>query len=348
MKKKKEVTIYDIAKKLRLSPATVSRALNNHPGISSQTKKRIEQIADELGYRSNTFASNLRRQHSQTIGVIVPKLNSYFMSMVISGMEKVANEAGYNLLISQSLETVDKEVANTQVMFNSRVDGLLVSLAYDIRSLSHFDVFTKRGIPLIFFDRVADDYKATSVIINNFRAGYGVVSHLIEQGCSRIAHITGSLLRNVYLDRFNGYKTALSDHGLDFDKTLLLETDLSENAGVDCAEKFLSMNPRPDGIFVANDTCAVSCILRLKEAGICIPNDIAVAGFNNDPISKVVEPSLTTVNYPGREMGEIAVTNMIDHLNGSSNIHTTNTIILRSELIVRQSTKKMNIPQTHE
>ncbi|HKI44588.1 MAG TPA: LacI family DNA-binding transcriptional regulator [Balneolales bacterium] len=344
MEKRKDVTIYDIAKKLQLSPATISRALNDHPGISERTKKRILDTANELGYRSNTFASNLRRQHSNTLGVIVPRLNSYFMSMAISGMEKVANQFGYNLLISQSLETMAKEIKNAQTMYDSRVDGLLVSLAYDTRDLSHFDAFTKRGIPLIFFDRVADQQKVTSVVINNYRSGYEVTSHLVSQGCRHIAHITGNVLRNVYADRLKGYKQALSDNGLPFCKEYLMETDLSEQAGIESAKKLLKMDAQPDGIFVANDTCAISCIRYLQQAAVNIPADIAVAGFNNNPISRVIEPALTTVNYPAREMGEVTVTNLINHLNGSSNIHATNTIILRSDLIVRDSTlRKMKI-----
>lgn len=344
MEKRKDVTIYDIAKKLHLSPATVSRALNNHPGISDRTKKKILETADALGYRSNTFASNLRRQHSNTLGVIVPRLNSYFMSMAISGMEKVANQFGYNLLISQSLETVTKEIKNTQTMFDSRVDGLLVSLTYDTQDISHFDVFTKRGIPLIFFDRVADQHNVTSIVINNRRAGYEVTNHMIDQGCRRIVHITGSLLRNVYSDRLKGYKQALSDNGISFCDEYVMETDLSERAGIESAKKLLKMDVRPDGIFVANDSCAISCIQWLRNEGIRIPDEIAVAGFNNDPISRVIEPALTTVNYPAREMGEVAVTNLINHLKGSSNIHATNTIILRSDLIVRDSTLRTRKP----
>ena len=347
MEKRKDVTIYDIAKQLHLSPATISRALNDHPGISDRTKKRILDTANELGYRSNTFASNLRRQHTNTLGVIVPRLNSYFMSMAISGMEKVANQFGYNLLISQSLETMAKEIKNAQTMYDSRVDGLLVSLAYDTQDLSHFDVFTKRGIPLIFFDRVAEQQEVTSVIINNYRSGFEVTSHLISQGCRQIAHITGNVLRNVYADRLKGYKQALSDNGLSFCKEYLMETDLSEEAGIESAKKLLKMKVKPDGIFVANDTCAISCIQYLQKKGVDIPADIAVAGFNNNPISRVIEPAMTTVNYPAREMGEVAVTNLINHLNGSSNIHATNTIILRSDLIVRNSTlRKMKIDVT--
>src|SRR5215203_276026 len=152
MQNDKEVTIYDIAKKLKISPATVSRGLQDHPRISKKTKKRIFELADKIGYRQNHFARNLRNQKTNTIGVIVPRLNSNFMSSVIAGIENVANTQGYNLIISQSSESVQKEGANIKTMFNNRVDGLLVSLAYNTKDLSHFDSFFKKNIPVIFFD----------------------------------------------------------------------------------------------------------------------------------------------------------------------------------------------------
>jgi LacI family transcriptional regulator len=333
----KEITIYDIARELNISPATVSRGLNDHSAVNKETKKKIFNMAKEMGYRSNTFASNLRRQRTNTIGVIVPRLNSNFMSSVISGMEKVANDTGYNLIISQSLETAKKEATNAQTMFNSRVDGLLVSLAYDTDNIDHFKDFLKKGIPLIFFDRVFNHKQCTGIIIDNVKAGLDATNHLIEQGCRKIVHITGSLKRNVYADRLKGYKYALADQDLAFDNDLVLETNLSVEAGVAAAEQILEMKPLPDGVFVANDACAVSCMQTLKQAGIAIPQDIAFVGFNNDPLAKVVEPNLTTVNYPGYEMGEAAAQTLINHLNGTSNINSTNTIILRSELVIRES-----------
>jgi LacI family transcriptional regulator len=333
----KEITIYDIARELNISPATVSRGLNDHAAVNKETKKKIFNMAKEMGYRSNTFASNLRRQRTNTIGVIVPRLNSNFMSSVIAGMEKVANDTGYNLIISQSLETAKKEATNAQTMFNSRVDGLLVSLAYDTDNIDHFKDFLKKGIPLIFFDRVFNHKQCTGIIIDNVKAGLDATNHLIEQGCRKIVHITGSLKRNVYADRLKGYKYALADQDLAFDNDLVLETNLSVEAGVAAAEQILEMKPLPDGVFVANDACAVSCMQTLKQAGIAIPQDIAFVGFNNDPLAKVVEPNLTTVNYPGYEMGEAAAQTLINHLNGTSNINSTNTIILRSELVIRES-----------
>ena len=340
MLREKEITIYDLAKKLNISIATVSRALKDDPVVSKKTKKKIADLAQEMGYRSNNFARNLRNQKTNTIGVIVPRLNSYFMSTVIAGIESIANKEGYNLIISQSSESFDKEMASAKTMFNNRVDGVLVSLAYDTEDLTHFDSFFKRHIPLIFFDRVVEDENSTNILIDNRKAAYEATTHLIKQGCKRIVHITATPKRNVYVDRLQGYKHALSDNNIAFRQDYVIISNLSQEAGAIAAQEILQMSPLPDAVFVANDNCAVGCMLALKHAGIKIPEDIAFVGFNNDPVSKVIEPNLTTINYPGYEMGEVAARNLINHLNGKATIQSTNTIILRSELIIRDSSKK--------
>ena len=336
----KEITIYDIAKLLGISPATVSRALNDHPAINIKTKLTISNKAAELGYRSNTFASNLRRRSTSTLGVIVPRLNSNFMSTVLAGMEAVANDAGYNLLISQSLESSKKEKANAKTMYNSRVDGLLVSVAYDTEGFEHFESFVRKNIPVLFFDRIMEHSSCNNVLIDNILAGYDATSHLIDQGCTRIMHVTGNLKRNVYSGRFQGYKNALSNAGKIFDESLLMVTDLSQEAGIEAATRISEMKNHPDGIFIANDLCAVSCIKGLKERGYSIPDDIAVVGFNNDPVSEVIEPNLTTIFYPGQQMGAIAVKTMINQLKNPLKHEVGKAIILKSELIVRGSSLK--------
>ncbi len=299
-------------------------------------------MAREMGYRSNTFASNLRRQRTNTIGVIVPRLNSNFMSTVLAGMEKVANEAGYNLIITQSLESVTKEIANAHTMFSSRVDGLLVSLAYDTENGQHFEDFIKRGIPVLFFDRVLPHRYCTNIVIDNVKAGYEATVHLLEQGCRHIVHVTGNLKRNVYAGRLQGYRQALLAAGLAYEEEWVMETDLSQEAGIEAVRQLQRLSPAPDGLFVANDFCAVHCMGTLKAAGFRIPADIAVVGFNNDPVSRVIEPNLTTIHYPGQQMGETAARHLINHLNGLTSIDDTNTIILRSELVVRESSRKRN------
>lgn len=344
MRNKKEITIYDIAESLNLSSATVSRGLKDHPAIRKETKKKILEKAKELGYRHNQFASNLRRNRTNTIGVIVPRLNSYLMSSVIAGIEKVVNEAGYNLVISQSLELEKKETANISTMFNSRVDGLLVSLAYDSDDDSRFKMILDKNIPLIFFDRVLEDPLCTSVVIDNYAAAYSLTQHLIQQGCQRIAHITANLKRNVYADRLRGYRQALADGGRAADENLLFVSNLDEASCVKAVEAMLAMNPRPDAIFCSNDSSAVVCIRELKKAGIKIPSEIAVAGFNNEPISTVVEPNLTTVHYPGQEMGEVCAAILIRKLARPGNVELDR-VVLRHHLIIRDSSLKQASPE---
>lgn len=340
MSNEKEITIYDIAKKLNISPATVSRGLKDHPAISKKTKKKIFELADKIGYQSNHFARNLRSQKTATIGVIVPRLNSHFMSSVIAGIENVANDQGYSLLISQSSESAGKEAASAKTMFNSRVDGLMVSLAYDTSDLRHLNNFFKKKTPVIFFDRVMEHEHSTNILIDNRKAAYEATMHLIDQGCKRIAHITALPKQNVYVDRLKGYKQAITESKIKFQEEDVMITNLSQEDGAAAAQKILKMKPMPDGVFVSNDSCAVGCIQALKKEGIRIPEDIAFVGFNNDPVAHVIEPNLTTINYSGYEMGQVAARHLINHLNGTSAIDNTNTIILRSELIIRQSSLK--------
>jgi LacI family transcriptional regulator len=332
----KEVTIYDVAKALNISPSTVSRGLQDHPHVKKETKKNIIAKAEEMGYQQNKFASNLRQKHTNTIGVVVPKLNSYFMATVISGIEKITSQNGYGLIISQSLESWKKEISCVSTLFNSRVDGLLVSLAFDTRNLDHFNLLLKKDIPVVFFDRVGDCKGCISIVIDNYKAGYEATSHLIEQGSTRIVHIGGNLLRNVYSERYRGYKQALSDNNIEFDQELVFISDMNGTTGTDIAKKILKMNPRPDGIFTSNDNSAVMAIIELEKSGIRIPEDMAVVGFNNEPISEVVVPNLSTVDYPAREIGEIAASSLINKIKNSQSANLS-TIIIKHNLICRKS-----------
>lgn len=340
MKQGKEITIYDIAAQLGVSPATVSRALNNRSSISLTTRKKINALAEKLGYRHNTFASSLRLQRTYTIGVIVHELNSYFITSVLAGIESIATQAKYNLIIAHSAETSKLEVANANNLFHKRVDGIIASLSFDTEDLSHFKQFHARNIPVVFFDRVFESGEGTKVIINNFQAGYDATAHLIQQGCTNIAHITSSLKRNVYAERMRGYKQALIDHELRFDENMIIVDGFKEEDAIRSANRILAMKLLPDGIFITNDFCAAVVMQILKDTGIKVPEDIAIVGFNNDSIGKVVSPKLTTINYPGFEMGQLAARNLINHLNGVWDINLTNTIIIKSELIVRESSLK--------
>jgi LacI family transcriptional regulator len=340
LKPEKEITIYDIAKKLNISPTTVSRALNDNKAVSANTRKKVMTLAETLGYRHNLFASSLRLQKTNTIGVILHELNSYFITSVLAGIEKIVTAEKYNLIIVHSAENADLEVANASNLFHKRVDGVIASLSFNTKDLSHFKQFQDKKIPVVFFDRVFENSEGSKIIINNFQAGYDATAHLIEQGCKRIAHITSSLKRNVYGERLRGYKQALSDHKIKFDEKLLIVDGLKEEDAKRSANRVLALKPLPDGIFITNDFCAAIVMQALKDNGVRVPQDVAIVGFNNDIIGKVVSPKLTTIDYPGFEMGKLAARTLIGHLKGLWDMNVTSTMIIKSELIVRESSLK--------
>jgi LacI family transcriptional regulator len=346
MSVKKEVTIYDIAKTLKLSASTVSRGLRDHPAIRRETVRRIKETAQAMGYQHNPFASNLRNNRSNTIGVILPRLDSNFQSAVVAGIEKKVNQKGYNLIISQSRESVAREMINLDTMFNSRVDGILASLACDTCNLEHFDKILRKGIPVVLFDRVKDhpDYQCSRVVIDNVQAGFDATAHLLEQGCRRIMFVGDNPASNVYADRQQGYSQALFSYHSSMDPGLIFITTLDEDSGSRVVERLRKLPQMPDGIFAANDTSAVSIIYELKNAGIRVPEEIAVVGFNDVHISKVIDPPLTTVHYPGEKMGEVAASTLIDILNSTGPV-VNQTIVLGHWLVIRKSSMKKPQPQ---
>ena len=255
-------------------------------------------------------------------------------------LRNITTQAGYDLIITHSSESHVKEAANAKNLFHKRVDGLIASLSFDTKDLEHFRPFEEKGVPVIFFDRVEQTNNNSVVIIDNYKCGYQATEHLIEQGCKKIVHVTSSLKRNVYSERYKGYRDALFDNNIPFDESLLIINDLSENAGIEAAKQILRMKQVPDGAFITNDFVAAVCMRTLKENNIKIPGDIAIVGFNNDAIGKLIEPALTTINYPGKDMGEIVARNLINHLQGIGNIENIHTIIVSSDLIIRKSSLK--------
>lgn len=335
----RETTIHDIARELNVSASTVSRALKDHPAISPKTREVIKAKAHEMGYRSNALASGLRTRKSSTLGVIVPRLNSYFMSTVLAGMEKAAVEAGYHLIIMQSFEMEEKEKENIRLLFNHRVDGLMVSTTSPASDPDYFEPFFKKNIPVIFFDRTPNNQeKYNCVTIDNKRAGYQLTCHLLKNNRKKILHVTGNKKIEVYRQRLEGYKLALHEKNLAFDPTLVWETGLGVDDGKQIAEKILKMPALPDAIFVANDTCAIAIMHHLQAQGIKIPEKIQITGFNNDPFSAFAKPALTTVNYPGEIMGKVTANSLIHLINTKHVEERPFHHILDFELLIREST----------
>ena len=338
--KKKKITIYDIASELKVSPSTVSRALKDHHSISKKTKKAVLKIVKRTGYKPNILAAGLRSNQTNTIGVIISEINRPFISSLISGIEVAANKAGYNVIICQSHDSFKKEVDNAQSLFASRVEGLVVSLAMETVKYDHFRQFMENEIPVVFVDRVPEEIASDKVVIDNYSAGYRATEHLIQQGCRRIAHFGGSQKRNIYRERQKGYIEALRKYNLDIDEELIINTYvISSEEGFKITQQLMSLDNPPDGIFSASDTAAVSAIQYAKHHGIAVPDDLAVIGFNNDPISLIIDPALSTVSHPAVEMGKIAAHQVL-HNKENKEIISARTTSLDTELIIRASSLK--------
>jgi len=337
---KGEVTIYDIAKQLGISASTVSRALSNNASINIRTRQRVAECAEQLGYRTNPFASNLRKGSTNTIGVIVHRLDSLFVSTFLRGAEETAATRGYNLIIVQSFEDINREIENAKTMFEKRVDGLMVAVAKNSNTSAHFKPFIKYEIPLVFFDRINNDTDCASFSIDNYSAACKMAKHLAEQGCRNIMHATIESTNLVYRERERGFTDTLNNLGIT--NSTVYMSNINFESGMELADKLHQEGKMPDGIFFSNDMSATGFISGAQNYGLNIPEDIAVAGFNNDISSRIVKPNLTTINYPANELGTIAVNHIIDHLQGINNLNITNQVVLKSELIVRESTLRVH------
>jgi LacI family transcriptional regulator len=277
---------------------------------------------------------------TNTIGVIVHELDSYFITSALKGIEETVTRWNYKLIVTHSQECREKEVANARLLFDSRVDGVIASLCAEPGNPGHFTAFTNENIPLVFFDRVAEAGDPERIVIDNAGCGYLATEHLIRQGCRRIAIVTPSPETNVYAERYKGYRAALEKYDIPFSGELLLSGVHSKEAGNDAAEQIMRLKPLPDGLFIINDLAAAMCMDSLKKAGIRVPEDIAMVGFNNDPIGRLVTPALTTINYPGYEMGKKAAEQILDHLTGRLPLVRNKTTIIPSGLIIRKSSLK--------
>lgn len=335
-----KATIFDIARKLKISTATVSRALNNHPAISNATKESVTQTAITLNYQPNRLASSLRLGRSQIIGVLIPSAEINFFGSVIHGIEKVANERAYNVLIYQSNEQYEFERKGVQTFLRSQVDGVLASISKETINLEHYGEIKRRGVPLVLFDRVSDALGVSSVVVNDYAGAFEATKHLVEQGCRRIAHIGGQQHVSIFRQRFKGYIDALNMHGIAVDDNLIVHGNVSIKSGYECMLKLLSAAP-PDGVFAVEDFTALGAVQAIKAAGKTLPDDIALIGFANEAFGEYITPSLSTVNQQTARMGEEAARLFFDVLR-HRDVYAANPrkVVLEPELICRQSSRK--------
>ncbi|MFT3753043.1 MAG: LacI family DNA-binding transcriptional regulator [Paludibacter sp.] len=335
--KKPPITIKDIARALNISPSTVSRALKNHPDISQDTKDVVNKFAKDNNYKPNTLALSLRMSKNNTIGVIVPEINNYFFSFVLSGIEEVADEADFNVLLCQSGENYEKEVRNTKALEATRVSGVLASLCKHTTNYDHFQDIIDCDIPLVFFDRICIGINTDRVVVDDYVGAFAAVEYMIQTGCKRIAFYSSPFHLEISKNRKNGYLDALRKYGLKVDESLIRVCDTREEAIIITPE-ILDRPDRPDGFFAINDHCAAGIMYAVKLAKLRIPEDIAIFGFSDGELARACDPMLSTVEQHGYEMGKHAATLLLDKINGVTHGQYTNKIV-KTNLIIRESTK---------
>lgn len=333
----KNKTIIDIAEKLGVSPSTVSRSLNDHPDISNETKKRVKELAKELNYMPNPIARNLKSNRSTTIGVIVPEIKHDFFSSAISGIEEVAYQNGYTIILCQSNESCEREIINTGVLLNHRVAGIIISISQNTNEFSHLKSIQDRNVPLVFFDRTCDEIKAGKVVIDDKKSAFDAVSYLLDKGYKKIAHLAGPANMSISRNRLAGYREALSFAGIEADNNYIIHNGFHEQDGYESMEKLLSQGIKPDAVFAVNDPVAIGAFQKIKEAGLKIPDDVAIMGFSNNKITAIVDPAITTVDQPSFDMGKKAAELLLEAINNKSNIDTNRIIILPTTLVIRGS-----------
>lgn len=336
----KKTTIHDIAKELNITASTVSRALNNNPRISEATKKAVLSMAKDLNYQPNSLAAALRKGKSQLIGIIVPTINRSFFSSVIRGVEEVANTLDYRVIVSQSNEDIDTEIATLNAFLNARVDGVLVSIGKNTNQFEHYHNLIEKGIPLVLFDRTTNEIGTSQVVIDDYLGGYLATEHLIKQGCKKIAHFTNHRQVNIYKERYRGYLEALRDNDIPFDKSLVYQSNMQLEDGRDCTEKLLAKKQEFDAIFSASDYAAIGAMQVLKEHHKKVPEDIALVGFSNEPFTSFTDPPLTTVSQFPIEMGQAAAESFFEILNAKKKKFIPQKTVLQPELIIRDSSLK--------
>ncbi|MBT7519764.1 MAG: LacI family DNA-binding transcriptional regulator [Candidatus Marinimicrobia bacterium] len=339
----KNLTLKDLAQKLGLSTSTVSRALQNNPAISDDTRLRVNKLAKKIGYYPDALAKSLKNKKSYTIGVIVPEISHFFFSSVIDGIEDVTYKDGYTILVTKSNEDFEREVLNLESLISNRVAGVIASISQNTKTGKHFNNIINRGIPLVLFDRVLDDLDVHKIVGDDFEKVYEMVNHLIDSGYQNIAYLAGPSHLNITMNRVDGYKKALIDNNIELMDGLIMNINLNENDGFEGAKTLIRKFPKVDAICCVNDPVALGVYKYLNKVGIKIPDKVGVTGFSNNPSSETINPPMTTVDQQGYKMGRKAAKILLQKINNESIDSLDKIHIIEGKLIIRDSSRKNNI-----
>lgn len=338
------VTIKDIAKALGLSTSTVSRALRDSYEISPETKKLVLEYAQKINYHPNPIALSLKERRSRSIGVIVSEIANTFFSQAIDGIESIAYKNGYNVIISQTRESFEREVINLNYLTSRSIDGLIVSVASETRDFSNFKELHERGMPIVFFDRIVQEVNTHKVVVDNFQGAYDATVHLLENGYRRIAAVANNEILSITRERLEGFKAALSDNGIEINPKLVrfcAHGGLILSEVEEAVSDLLALPKRPDAILSLSDKITTGTLRTLKSKGFKVPDDFGLLGFSNSDLTELIEPPLSIIKQPAFEMGEIAIDLLIQLIESKRPVTEFETRKLAPQLIIRSSSASL-------
>jgi len=335
----KPATIKDIARQLNISLSTVSRALRNAADVNAETKRAVVDLSEKLNYQPNKLALSLKQKQTHNIGVIVPNLD-WVLSQMVKGIDEVALEAGYTVMVCQSNESFGREIVNTRRLLDSLVDGFIISVSSETKVFDHFNKVIEKQIPMVMFDRVPPFLKAPRVRIDNEEGGFVATEHLIEQGYKRIAILAGPRNLGISNQRLEGYLRALKKYKMKADEDLIIYCDFNQDYAYVATAELLSMKKRPDAIFTISDRMAIGAMLAIKDRGLKMPQDIGLVGFNNEPITRLLTPAISSVDQPAFELGKIAAKLFIELVHNNDDMSEVEEV-LKPKLCVRESSQRI-------
>ncbi|MBM1104751.1 LacI family DNA-binding transcriptional regulator [Aurantibacter crassamenti] len=338
---RQKTTLKSIARELDVSISTVSKALKNSDEIGKETKEKVQAFAKLYNYKPNNVAISLKNKRTKNIGVVIPDIVHHFFTTVFRGIEKYANERGYNVVICISDESYDKEVINLEMLSNGSVDGFIMSLSAETQKkndFNHLKEILNQGIPIVLFDRVTNEIDCDKVILNDREIAYEAVSTFIADGRKRIALVTTESYFNVSEERAIGYRDALTANNITLDENLILKLHYKDFNETDISN-FFKAN-KIDAVLCVNELFATMCMGIVQNDGVQIPKDIAFMGFTDGMLSKYSKPTLTTVAQHGDKMGEAAARFLIDRIENETDdeIPAYETEIIKATIIQRDST----------
>lgn len=345
------ITIKDIAKALGFSTSTVSRALRNGHEISAETKKTVLEYAARINYRPNPIALSLKERKSHSIGVVVCEVANNFFSQAISGIESIAYDRGYHVILTQTHESYEREIVNVNHLASRSVDGLLVSLSSGTTNTDHFKNLINKGLPVVFFDRIPKEINTHKVASNNFEGAFKATEHLIHSGFQNIAHLANAAHLSISTERLAGYKAALEKHNIGFNLAYIKHCN---QGGMDYEEvetavkELVNLKNSPNAVLITSDRLSTCCLTILNHLGLSVPNDMAIAGFTNSNTAELFNPPLTTIRQPAFKIGQLATEKLISIIESKYPVTEFSTQLLDTEFSIRNSsafTKTTVLPE---